>query len=56
MKINIKFSKDNASFVDGQDTTNTIMKQVKRKLKNGQTEGKIMDVNGNSIGYFKLTA
>lgn len=55
MKITIKFNTGDDSFVNGTDTTKTIMHQVSKKITNGQDEGNIIDINGNSIGKFKVT-
>lgn len=51
----LEFDTDNAAF-DHRAASETarILREVGEKIKNGYFNGKVMDVNGNSIGTFEL--
>ena len=52
----LKFSTDNAAFTENpNEEIARILKRVADKITNYQTEGFILDINGNKIGKFKLT-
>jgi len=51
----LKFKTDNAAFGDDKSfEVLRILKDVSHKIEMGQTEGSIRDINGNTIGTFKL--
>lgn len=54
--VNIKFSTSGSSFDDyGPDyQLEKIFEQIREKINSGKTEGKIIDINGNSIGNFTI--
>lgn len=62
----LKFKTDNAAFgweTGGDQTevivcsleTGRILRKVADCIENGEYEGKVMDINGNSIGTYELT-
>lgn len=53
----LEFSTTNAAFCDGNNTTEIerILQKVAKQVANGVTEGKIRDINGNTIGLFTYT-
>lgn len=53
--MNIKFNTSGQAFEDyGNEEVKRILEEIIVKVKNGRTEGKILDVNGNSIGEWEL--
>lgn len=53
--MNIKFNTSGQAFEDyGDYEVTRILEEIIEKVKNGHTEGKILDINGNSIGEWKL--
>ena len=55
MDFTLSFNMDNASFeVAPEIKINTILHLVGDRILNGETDGRIFDVNGNSIGYFEM--
>jgi hypothetical protein len=53
--MNIKFNTSGQAFEDYGDTeVERVLEEIIRKVKNGRTEGKILDINGNTIGEWKL--
>lgn len=54
--VNIKFSTSGSSFDDyGADyQLQKIFDKIREKINEGKTEGHIIDLNGNSIGTFKI--
>ena len=54
--MKIKFSTDNAAFEEYglEYQTETIFERIMQRIKNGETEGKIQDINGNNIGEWSL--
>lgn len=52
----IEFDTDSEAFDDGLDAEESarILRDVARKLSDGHTSGKVRDVNGNSVGTWKL--
>lgn len=53
--MNIKFNTSGQAFEDyGNEEIERILEEIIVKVKNGRTEGKILDVNGNSIGEWEL--
>jgi hypothetical protein len=55
MKFEMSFDMDNAAFEDQPATeAGRIINQTARKLMNGETEGKVRDINGNIIGQWSV--
>ena len=53
--MNIKFNTSGQAFEDyGNEEVKRILEEIIVKVKNGRTEGKILDYNGNSIGEWEL--
>jgi hypothetical protein len=59
--MEIKFSTDSAAFNDehvGKESrymeAERILKDIIAKMKWGQTEGKVIDLNGNTVGSWKM--
>lgn len=53
--MNIKFNTSGQAFEDyGNEEVKRILEEIIVKVKNGRTEGKILDINGNSIGKWEL--
>lgn len=53
--MNIKFNTSGQAFEDyGDEEVERILEEIIVKVKNGRTGGKILDVNGNSIGEWTL--
>jgi len=54
--MTIKFNTDNAAFEEyGMDyQIECIFERILQRIKNGETEGKIQDINGNNIGNWSL--
>lgn len=50
MKITIEFDTGNAAFEGGNGERRRILTEVVRKISEGQTDFKIMDFNGNTVG------
>ena len=56
--LTVKIKTGNAAFEDGNLETELarILRQLADKIENGYTEGKLMDINGNSVGTYELEA
>jgi len=52
----LKFETDNAAFDDPNWETHRILKHIADVVLKGETSGKVMDSNGNSIGEWSLSA
>ena len=53
--MNIKFNTSGQAFEDyGDAEVERILEEIIKKVKDGRSEGKILDVNGNSIGEWEL--
>lgn len=53
--MKIKFNTSGAAFEDyGDKEVERILEEIIAKVKGGRTEGKILDINGNSIGEWEL--
>ena len=49
--IKIQFKTDNDAFVDDRSgSVAAILRNIAGKIETGEIEGKVFDVNGNSIG------
>lgn len=54
--MKIQFSTDNAAFEEygTEYQIEYIFERIIQRIKNGETEGKIQDINGNNIGSWSL--
>jgi hypothetical protein len=54
--MKIQFNTDNAAFEEygTQYQVEVIFERIIQRIKNGDTEGKIQDINGNNIGSWVL--
>ena len=53
--MKIQFSTGNAAFDEyGDHQLEVIFERIIRRVNNGETEGKIQDINGNNIGEWSL--
>ena len=54
--MKIQFSTDNAAFEEYgiEYQIEVICERIIQRIKNGETEGKIQDINGNNIGSWSL--
>lgn len=54
--FSLKFKTDNAVFQDGNKPYEIarILREIADKIEDGQTEGNIRDINGNTTGSFKV--
>jgi hypothetical protein len=51
----MKFKTGNAAFEDyAEQEVSRILKEIADKVENGSTDGKIRDINGNTIGEWDL--
>jgi len=52
----LEFDTDNAAFepIGGLDETARILQDVARRISQGETSGRVRDVNGNCVGHFEL--
>lgn len=56
MKFVLKIESDNEAMVDhAESATADMLREVASKLEDGYDGGKLRDVNGNSVGSWKLT-
>lgn len=54
MKIMIEFDTDNAAFENDRDTECArILRLVADRIANGETSGRLRDINGNDIGTWE---
>lgn len=53
--MKIEFNTSGAAFDDyGDMEVERILEEIVVKVKGGRTEGKILDINGNTIGEWEL--
>ena len=54
--MKIQFGTDNAAFEEygTEYQIEVIFERIIQRIKNGETEGKIQDINGNNIGSWSL--
>ena len=51
----LEFSTDNAAFDNyGATETARILRTIAKRIEEGNLDGKVMDLNGNSIGHYEL--
>lgn len=51
----LEFSTDNAAFTNYAATeTARILRRIASKIEAGDLKGRVMDLNGNSIGHYDL--
>lgn len=52
--MKVEFKTDNAAFEDYKEgEIARILCEVARKIESGNTSGKVMDANGNSVGEYE---
>ena len=52
----LSFKTDNAAFEDGASEISRILREVASDIESGSRfEGNVRDVNGNTVGSFKIT-
>ena len=55
MKTKIQFSTENAAFSDNKEyEIARILRGIAQRIENGIDCGKIIDINGNTIGKFEV--
>ena len=56
MEFKMSFNMDNAAFDSHlvEDETARILKKVSSRVEHGACEGKITDINGNTIGNWEI--
>lgn len=54
--MKIQFSTSNAAFEEyGMEyQLEVIFEKIMKRIRNGETEGKIQDINGNNIGFWSI--
>ena len=54
--MNIQFDIDNAAFDSGnrEQEIARILCKIARQIESGVTSGKVIDINGNTIGSFEV--
>lgn len=54
--MKIQFKTSNAAFEEygKEHQIDVILTRIIQRIKNGETEGKIHDINGNEIGSWKI--
>jgi len=52
-KVRVVFSTDNAAFEDYTYERQRIVNDAMRRNADGETKGKLMDTNGNTVGGFR---
>lgn len=52
----VKFDIDNAAFQDGfgREETARILEKIAEQVQEGSNGAKIRDINGNTVGYWKV--
>lgn len=53
MKIVIEINTDNDAFVGSNESARIINRAVNR-INDGETEGRLIDINGNTAGMFSV--
>ena len=51
--LRIEIETGNAAF-EHPDQLDRILENVSKRINEGQTEGKLRDINGNTVGFFNL--
>jgi hypothetical protein len=55
MKLIVNIDMDNAAFADCPATEAArILRRIAKKMEEGEDGGKVMDVNGNSVGNWEV--
>jgi hypothetical protein len=57
--VSVKINTGGSAFRNEDETLDTneivrLLRQTAQKIENGYEDGKIMDINGNSVGTFKI--
>jgi hypothetical protein len=55
--LKIEIDTDNAAFeyANGGPELSRLCRRIAERIERGETYGKILDINGNSVGSFELT-
>lgn len=56
MTFTMTVDMDNAAFADDPDELARILAVVRGRVREGETDGRCMDVNGNRVGSWEITA
>jgi hypothetical protein len=48
----LKIDTDNAAFEDGSLEVARILEHTAKRLRDGRTDGKLLDINGNTVGEY----
>lgn len=55
MELTLTMTMDNAAFEDFPGTEAArILREVAKKIENGYTDGRMMDINGNKVGEWEI--
>jgi len=52
-RLRIEFRTDNAAFEDYPFERQRLVSKARERNRNGETEGRLMDTNGNTVGGFR---
>jgi hypothetical protein len=52
-RLRISFATDNAAFTDYADERWRLVRKARQRNRDGETEGRLMDTNGNTVGGFR---
>ncbi len=52
-RVRIVFATDNAAFEDNPNERRRIVRTAMARNEHGETEGRLMDTNGNTVGGFR---
>jgi hypothetical protein len=52
-RLRIRFATDNAAFEDYPGERRRIVRKAINRNRDGETEGRLMDTNGNTVGGFR---
>jgi hypothetical protein len=52
MHFQLFFDCDNAAFEEAASETARILRDIAERVEGGRLEGRVMDVNGNSVGNY----
>jgi hypothetical protein len=52
-RVRITFATDNAAFEDYADERGRLVRKARQRNRDGETEGRLMDTNGNTVGGFR---
>ncbi len=52
-RLRVEFATDNAAFEDYADERQRLVRKARQRNRDGETEGRLMDTNGNTVGVFR---